>query len=191
MIKMSSKRSRKDGASSSVSKETYDKRKFVSEQAFEMYQLAIEKQKPWVAERGFDLYMTGPYERMMHNISRRQWQKLCAQPKSAVTPVVREFYANASVRHDFKSVVRGKEVSYSAEAINQYYGLPDYENNPYHSSESAWDVDEILSYISVPEGRWKTTEQAFSHKLPSKYTPTEQRAWHRFIGTKLLPTMNY
>ena len=82
-------------------------------------------------------------------------------------------------------------VDYSAAAINHYYGLENYEIDPYHTSKSFWDADVILRYISIPEGRWKTTEQAFSHKLPSKYKLTEQRAWHRFIGVKLLPTLNF
>ena len=94
---MASKRSCKDGASSSASKETYDKTRFVSEKAFEFYHMAFEKQKFWSAERGFDLCMSGPDERMINNIARRRWQKLCAQRKPAVTPIVREFYANASI----------------------------------------------------------------------------------------------
>ena len=119
---MSSKRSRKDGALSS-SFVSYDKKLFVSEEAFKNYQVAIDKQKPWVPKMGFDLYMYASYDLMMDTIARWKWQHLCAHLNLAVTPIVREFYANVAVRYDFKTVVRGKENSYSEAAINSFYVL--------------------------------------------------------------------
>lgn len=188
---MSSKRSRKDKASSSSSTIAYDKRIFVSEDAFLAHQAAIDKKKPWVPERGFDLYMYAPYDRMMDTIARRKWQLLCSQPNPAVKAVVREFYANATARNDFKAVVRGKTVSYSAVTINAYYALENIEHDDYHLFESNWQPTEILRYISSPAGRWKTTEQPLSHKLPTHFLPAEQKAWHQFVGAKILPTKHY
>lgn len=93
---MSSKRSRKNGASSSSSKASYDNKLFVSEEAFTTYQATIDKQNPWVPERGFDLFMYSPYDQMMDTIARRKWKHLCAHPNPAMTPIVREFYINTT-----------------------------------------------------------------------------------------------
>lgn len=126
--------------------------------------------------------MYAPYEHMMDIIVRRKWERLHSQPNPAVKAVVREFYANATTRHEFQVVVRGKLVSYSAATINNFYGLENIEQDYYHMSESNWQPVEILRHISIRAGRWKTTEQPLSHKLPSYFLLPEQKAWHRFIG---------
>ena len=115
---------------------TYDKKVFVSKNAHKHYVLALEKNKAWVQERGIDLNMHHPYPRLMGKIETRKWHKFCEQPGPAITPVVREFYANATERNDFIVKVRGVKVSYSAAAINEYYELPNIDNDTYSLSES-------------------------------------------------------
>ena len=63
----------------------------------------------------------------------RRWQKLTAQPEAAVLPVVREFYANAYEHENCRAFVRGKRVAFDRTTINQYYSLPNIDDDEYNT----------------------------------------------------------
>ena len=74
-----------------------------------------------------------------------------AQPKLAVVPVVREFYANAPEHDNRKVFIRGKQVNFSGKAINKFFKLPDIERDGYTEFIGKQiDYEEILQEIAVP-----------------------------------------
>ena len=76
------------------SKVVFDNDKFVSEEAQTRYFESVSARN-LIAERG--LMVTDVAFPFIASIIRaRKWEKFCAQPKSAIVPIVREFYANAS-----------------------------------------------------------------------------------------------
>ena len=182
---MAPKRSRKDKKASTSSAVAYDKKIFVSKNAHKQYMLALEKNKAWVQERGIDMNMHHPYPQLMSRIERRQWIKFCEQPGPAVTPVVREFYANATESVDFIVKVRGVNVSYSAAAINEFYELPNIENDDYSQSANNLDPDEILKVVCSPRANWRFNENPLQLTMESKFMDYQMKAWHRFVGAKL------
>ena len=91
-------------------------------------------------------------------MKHEKWNKFCEQPGPAITPVVREFYANATERNDFIVKVRGVKVSYSAAAINEYYELPNIDNDDYSLSESNLDPDAILKVVGSQGADWRFNE---------------------------------
>ena len=60
-----------------------------------------------------------------------KWSEFCAQPKAAIVPIVREFYANAPEHDNRKVFVRGKQVNFSGKAINIFFKLPNIEKDGY------------------------------------------------------------
>ena len=188
---MAPKRSRTEVGSSSSGGVKYDKKYFVTKKAYEHYMLALEKNKAWIPERGIDLTMHHPYPRLMFLIEHRKWFKLCEQPQPAVTPIVREFYANATARTDSKAVVRGVEVSFSPMAINRYYELPDIIHDNFSLSESNLNPEAILRVIGSDGARWRFNENPLLQKVESKFMQKRMKIWHRFVGAKLMPTKHF
>lgn len=124
----------------------------------------------------------------MGKIETQKWHKFCEQPGPAITLVVREFYANATERNDFIVKVRGVKVSYSAAAINEYYELPNIDNDDYRQSESKLDPDAILKVVGSQGADWQFNENPLQLTMESKFMNFQMKAWHRFMGAKLLPT---
>lgn len=108
-----------------------------------------------------------------------------------ITPVVREFYANATESNDFIVKVRGVKVSYSVAAINEYYELPNIDNDDYIQSKSNLDPDAILKVVGNPGVDWRFNENPLQLTMESKFMNHQMKAWHRFVGAKLLPTKHF
>ena len=117
--------------------------------------------------------------------------KFCEQPGPAVTSVVREFYANATESVNFIVKVRRVNVSYSAAAINVFYELSDIENDDYSRSEDNLDPDEILKVVGSPGANWRFNENPLQLIMESKFMDYQMKAWHRFVGAKLLPMKHF
>ena len=83
------------------SKVVFDGNKFVSEEAQTRYHESVSG-RSLIAERGLIVTPIG-YLGISSIIRARGWGELCAQPKLAIVPIVREFYANAP-EHDNRKV---------------------------------------------------------------------------------------
>ena len=104
---------------------------FVSEEAQARY-FEYVSGRNLIAERGLTITPTG-YPTIAHVIRERKWNEFCTQPKAAIVPIVREFYANAPEHDNRKVFVRGKQVNFSGKAINRFFKLPDIEKDGYNA----------------------------------------------------------
>ena len=92
------------GESSTPSSRPYDRRRFVSEEASDLYTDILEA-KTLIPERGIDPgIMQGSLCAMLRD---RQWEVFQFQPEPAVINIVKEFYANADGSRRL-STVRGR-----------------------------------------------------------------------------------
>lgn len=105
----------------------------MNEKAEAKYNDIVENRKSLIMERGLR-----PNETLNRDggiaefIISRGWETLTVVPMTAVVPVVREFYADAFFEQDNNLViVRGTMVSFSANTINEYYGLETSVNDEY------------------------------------------------------------
>lgn len=51
--------------------------------------------------------------------------------------------------------------------------------------------DAILRVIASQGGQWGFNENPLLQKFPTKFLNYEMKAWHRFIGAKLMPTKHF
>ena len=102
-------------------------------------------------------------------INHRQWFKLCEQPESSFTTVIRDFYANATARQDSKAIVRGVEVSYTPTTINRLYDLPNIIDDSFSHFEHNLDPEAILRAIASQGGQWRFHENPLLQKKQSEY----------------------
>lgn len=66
-------------------------------------------------------------------MSSRGWETFAAQPRAAVIPIVREFYANAPEGRDYKAFVRGRMVPYDSTTINSVLGVQQVEDSVFQA----------------------------------------------------------
>ena len=122
-------RSKKRKGSTSTAaepEEEYDASKFVSAVAQKRYVASVVKK--WaIQERG--LYVT--VDSVSYQVKKRKWEELVKHPEAAVVPLVREFYANMEEHRNFQVFVRRKMVPFDRTIINQYYNLPNTDNDGY------------------------------------------------------------
>ena len=130
------------------SKVVFDTEKFVSEEAQIRFHDSVVKRNP-IVERG--LCITGVnWPSIQNNFRARKWDNFCDQPKAAIVPIVREFYANAPEHNNRKVFVRGKWVNFSGKAINQFLKVPDIDRDEYTVFIGRQiDYQEILQRIVV------------------------------------------
>ena len=101
---MPPKRARVSSSEATTSKsKNPNPHKFVSVEAAERYKHSVVH-KSVIPERGFE----GNITHIIQHAGQRGWEELVKQPKSALVPVVREFYANAKEHKDKRAFVRGK-----------------------------------------------------------------------------------
>ncbi|KAJ0083719.1 hypothetical protein Patl1_29728 [Pistacia atlantica] len=116
--------------------------KFVSGKARERFEYAQQKVRGFIQERGMDFF-DDDVEGITDIVKKLGWHKFTQTPPSAVAPIVEEFYANLPDSYNGKTRVRGKEVKFDAETINQYYELPQVEEDEYEEYLKNVDYDKI------------------------------------------------
>ena len=117
----------------------------------------------------------------------------CKHPKTAAMTVIRKFFKNAAeCTLGYTVFVRGKQVKYGAEIINQLLCLP---YNPSGPDEveylmNATNMEEISSAICKSGCiRWTIVRDEHAH-FPSKDLQQNMKGWHHFICGRLMPTMH-
>ncbi|MCH94046.1 hypothetical protein A2U01_0015001, partial [Trifolium medium] len=120
-----SDKKRKTEASTSQSS-VFDTTKFIGPELAQRFK-DLEKRTVW-PEKIFDINDTGIFGRFVEIIESRHWGKLINPPKKINFELVKEFYANArpngNERVSFVSMVRGREIRYDRDTINDYLGRP-------------------------------------------------------------------
>ena len=111
------------------SKLVFDTENFVSEEAQTHFHDSVVKRNP-IAERGLCV-MGVNWPSIQNNFRAIKWDEFCNQPKAAIVPIVREFYANAPEHNNRKVFVRGKMINFSGKAINKIFKLSDIERDEY------------------------------------------------------------
>ncbi|GAU30940.1 hypothetical protein TSUD_143880 [Trifolium subterraneum] len=86
-----------------------------------------ESRKIW-PEAIFDIDPNGKYQRFVEIINNRGWGQLVSPRETFNTEIVNEFYANAlpmeGEEFSYTTMVRGKEVHFDRNTINEYLGNP-------------------------------------------------------------------
>jgi hypothetical protein len=108
-------------------------------------------------ERIFDISQSGNFGRFPEIIENRGWETLINPPSRLNYDLVREFYANAIPIEDeavsFKTWVRGVNIRFDRDAINNYLGkpstLPSDELCEFskHVARGNWDVPGLLQDV--------------------------------------------
>ncbi|KAJ0077887.1 hypothetical protein Patl1_36747 [Pistacia atlantica] len=86
------------------------------------------------------------------------WNKFTQTSPSTVAPIVKEFYANLPDSYNEKTRVRGKEVKFDVETINQYYELPQVKEGEY----------EYLKNVDYDKEKLTRSASASSSKAPQE-----------------------
>ncbi|KAJ0078205.1 hypothetical protein Patl1_37156 [Pistacia atlantica] len=81
-------------------------------------------------------------------VQKLGWHKFTQTRPSAVAPIVEEFYANLPDSYNGKMRVRGNEVKFDAETINQYYELPQVEEDKYEKYLKNVDYDKVIRRLT-------------------------------------------
>ncbi|GAU23987.1 hypothetical protein TSUD_327880 [Trifolium subterraneum] len=120
----------------------------------------LQKKTIW-AENVFKLTQTGDFARFTEIIEERNWEDLARPTNDINFDLVREFYANAMPLDDedpvtFKTMVRGREIRFDRDAINDFLGKP--SNLPtdtycaftYSVAQGNWDVQALTQSLLRP-----------------------------------------
>ncbi|XWS44637.1 hypothetical protein CRYUN_Cryun15aG0065300 [Craigia yunnanensis] len=118
------------------------------------------------------------------------WEKLVAQPEPTVVSVVREFYANSIKHHDYRVFVRGKQVSFDRTTINQYFGVPNINNDEYFTAidDCNFDWDKVVRHLCPKGTQWKRNHERLSKGFVHSQLHQDSKIWHHFITASLKPT---
>lgn len=168
--------SSQDGDSSNVS--TRSMHQYIDEMKF-------------LPERYIQMEQVPETKMIRATITRHKWEGFTAEPIEPYIPIVKAFYESlASSMERRKCKVKGKDVSYSAESINEYYKSHfDWSEGDHHErylTEIDWE--EVEHTLSHGQGiaRFLDNEEKFKQMCLSR----EAKAWHQFFATKLYPTKN-
>ncbi|MED6173631.1 hypothetical protein PIB30_061465 [Stylosanthes scabra] len=95
----------------------------------------------------------------------------------------------------YTSFIRGKDISFSPEAIHKVLSL---RNSPlnnvasYHDRKNANELrpDDILRDLCIPGARWITYDNRKPHFLRRTDLQNMARGWYEFVTRSIMPTTN-
>ncbi|KAK5840093.1 hypothetical protein PVK06_008964 [Gossypium arboreum] len=90
------------------------------------------------------------------------WELFCEKRPSVDEELVHEFYANLISSKLMEVLVRGIKVPITSNAINEFFELPDFENDNYSSLISnikPENLQEILEELTVLDSKWIVSKQ--------------------------------
>ena len=163
----------------------YDIVRFVSKDAQEHYEQHNET-RACIRERGFDIRNGELPPGIMNVIRDRGWEKFCSEPAAGFTTLVHEFFANARKCTRNRTKVRGCEIKFDAETINNHFGIPTLNSDQQQDLPDR-DPQEILEALCDGPARWtikQNTESAFEARYLANYT----KVWFHFVCSRLIPS---
>ncbi|KAK5819482.1 hypothetical protein PVK06_024485 [Gossypium arboreum] len=120
------------------------------------------------------------------------WELFCEKRPSVDDELVCEFYANLTSSELTKVLVRGIKVPITSNAINEFFELPDFENDKYSSLISNIELEvlqEILEELTVPSSKWTVSKQG-THTCRREYLTPLAKVWFYIIYFSLMPSLH-
>ncbi|KAH1114195.1 hypothetical protein J1N35_007573 [Gossypium stocksii] len=141
-------------------------------------------------EKSFTLKESNYRDFMAHNrrvAEALNWELFCEKRPNVDEELVREFYVNLTSSELTEVLVCGIKVPINSNAINEFFELPDFENDEYSSLMSNIEpekLQEILEELTVPESEDPEEEEENptelepkqSAEVPDKVEPMEPEA---------------
>ncbi|KAH1031666.1 hypothetical protein J1N35_043840 [Gossypium stocksii] len=116
-------------------------------------------------EKGFTLKENNYRDFMacIHQVTEAlNWELFCEKRPSVDEELIHEFYANLTSSGLIKAPVQGIKVPITSNAINEFFELPDFENDEYSSLLSnikPKNLQEILEELTVLGSKWTVSKQ--------------------------------
>ncbi|KAH1063677.1 hypothetical protein J1N35_028664 [Gossypium stocksii] len=120
------------------------------------------------------------------------WELFCEKRPSVDEELVREFYANLTSSELTEVLVCGIKVPINSNAINEFFEVPDFENDEYSSLLSnikPENLHEILEKLTIPGSKWTVSKQRI-HTCRREYLTPLVKVWFYFIRFILMPSSN-
>ncbi|KAK5835791.1 hypothetical protein PVK06_011499 [Gossypium arboreum] len=166
--------------------------KFHCEEAKARYE-SIFKNQQMHPEKGFTLKESN-YKDFMAHIRQvaetLNWELFCEKRPSVDEELVHEFYANLTSSELTEVPVHRIEVLITSNAINEFFELPDFENDDYSSLMSnikPKNLYEILEELIVLGSKWIVSKQGI-HSCQREYLTPLTKVWFYFIRFSLMPS---
>ncbi|KAK5775709.1 hypothetical protein PVK06_043641 [Gossypium arboreum] len=142
-------------------------------------------------EKGFTLKESN-YKEFMARIRQvaedLNWELFCEKRPSVEEELVREFYANLTSSDLTEVPVREIRVPISSNAINEFFELPNFENDEYSSlirNIKPENLHEILEELTIPGSKWTVSKQGIHTYRRESLTPIA-KVWFYFIRFSLM-----
>ncbi|KAK5819430.1 hypothetical protein PVK06_024430 [Gossypium arboreum] len=147
--------------------------KFHYEEAKVRYR-SVFKNHQMHPEKGFTLKESNYIDfmvRIRQVAETLNWELFCEKRPSVGEELVCEFYANLTSSKLKEISVRGIKVPITSNAINEFFELPDFENDEYSSLMSTIkpeNLQEILEELTVLGSKWTVSKQGI-HTFRREY----------------------
>ena len=118
------------------------------------------------------------------------WELFCEKRPSVDEELVREFYANLTSSELTEVPVCGIKVPITSNTINEFFELPDFEDDEYSSLMSnieSKNLQEILEELTVLGSKWTVSKQGI-HTCRREYLTPLAKVWFYFIHFSLMPS---
>ncbi|KAH1055984.1 hypothetical protein J1N35_034049 [Gossypium stocksii] len=118
------------------------------------------------------------------------WGLFCEKRPSVDEELVHELYANLTSSELTEVPVRGIKVLINSNAINEFFELPNFENDEYSSLLSNFkpeNLQEILEELTVPYSKWTVPKQGI-HTCRREYLTPLAKVLFYFIHFSLMPS---
>jgi len=138
----------------------------------------------------------GEYDVFLMGLLRRNWKKLVEPSRKYDDDVVKEFYANAWVerqeREERKTMVRGRWISYSPQAIDNLLGnpFPDQSDKcdfqKLQSKRRGFSNRKVVVVLCIPEKGYQIAPSGKKTKI-RRYMRTLAQVWLTFMMSNVIP----
>ncbi|XP_073033797.1 uncharacterized protein [Primulina eburnea] len=166
---------------------TFDRHRFVSEEARARYEHAKINRNP-IVERGFQKQHEDRHVETRIELERRGWETFSNHPKAAVVLVVREFYANAMEGRNGTVFVRGVHVPCDSATINALLETAEVDNSHFEALAADPNYDLIITALCHPGAgsMWKPLGGPPSC-FDEKFLTADVAMWYLFVARRMMP----
>ncbi|KAG4169502.1 hypothetical protein ERO13_A12G092422v2 [Gossypium hirsutum] len=117
---------------------------------------SIFKHQPMMPEKGFDLKSNDLMVVLIpirKKINALKWERFCDALLLSDDELVQEFYASWTMQDATEVIVRKKKVPLTFKSINDFFNLPDVEEDEYYPmmNKINWDfLQQVLNVVTNP-----------------------------------------
>ncbi|KAH1073027.1 hypothetical protein J1N35_025355 [Gossypium stocksii] len=144
-------------------------------------------------EKGFTLIESNYRDFMarIHQVAEAlNWELFCETRPSVDEELVCEFYAKLTSSELTKVPFRETKVPIISSAINEFFALPDFENDEYSSllrNIKPENLQEILEELTILVSKWTVSKQGI-HTCRREYLTPLAKVWFYLIRFSLQPS---